>query len=78
MNVTPNAANQIELIYDYQATAWLGLSQCITLSVAYFLHRAAITPSHRGDTISSNEPLAGHIWGNFDPRQCKVAKLYTY
>ena len=41
LNVTPNSADQIKLINDDQVNAWLHLSQCTTLTVACFLHRAA-------------------------------------
>jgi len=46
MNVTPDAADQIELIDNDQVHAWLGVSYCTTLTVACFLQRAAVaTPA---------------------------------
>lgn len=77
MNVTPDAADQIELIDDDQVNAWLRLSRCTTLTVACFLHRAAVVPPGGGDPVRPNTPLVGHNRGYFDPGQFDVAEFYT-
>ena len=77
MNVTPDAADQIELIDDDQVNAWLRLSQCTTLTVACFLHRAAVAPPGGGAPVRPNTPLVGHNRGYLDPGQFDVAEFYT-
>ena len=77
MNVTADAADQIELIDDALVNTWLRLSQCITLSVACFLHRAAVAPPDPGDPVGLNLPLAGHNRNYFDPGEFNVAEFYT-
>ena len=76
MHVTPDAADQIELIDDDQVNAWLHLSQCTTLTIACFLHWAAVVPPGSGDPVHPNTPLDRHNWGCLDPGQFNVAEFY--
>ena len=77
LNVTPDAADQIELINDDQVNAWLRLSHCTTLTVACFLHRAAVAPPGGGDPVRPNTPLVGHYRNYLLPAQFDVAEFYT-
>ena len=77
LNVTPDAADQIELINDDQVNAWLRLSQCTTLTVACFLHRAAVNPPDGGNPVRPNTPLVGHYRNYLTPSQFDVAEFYT-
>ncbi|PUU75579.1 hypothetical protein B9Z19DRAFT_1131122 [Tuber borchii] len=77
LNVTPDGADQIELIDDDQVNAWLRLSQCSTLTVACFLHRAAVAPPDGGDPVRPNTPLVGHSRNYLFPGQFDVAEFYT-
>ena len=77
MNATSNAAAQIKPIDDNQVNAWLRLSQCTTLTVACFLHPAAVAPRAEGDPVRPNTPLAVLNRGYFDPGQFDVAEFYT-
>ena len=76
-NVTPDAADQIELINDDQVNAWLRLSRCTTLTVACFLHRPAVVPPGGGDPVRPNTPLVGHYRKYLVPGQFDVAEFYT-
>ena len=76
-NVTPDAADQIELINDDQINAWLRFSRCTTLTVAYFLHRPAVVPPGGGDPVRPNTPLVGHYRKYLVPSQFDVAEVYT-
>jgi len=76
INVTPDAAHQ-KLIDDDQVNAWLHLSRYSTLTVACFLHQAAVAPPDGRDPVRPNTPLAGHNCGYFDPGQFDVAEFYT-
>ena len=77
LNVTPDAADQIELINDDQVNAWLRLSRCTTLTVACFLHRAAVEPPDGGDPVRPNTPLVGHYRNYLAPGQFDVTEFYT-
>jgi len=77
MNATPNAADQIKLIDDNQVNAWLCLSRCTTLTVACFLHQAAVTSRAEGDPVRPNTRLAVLNRSYFDPGQFDVAEFYT-
>ena len=77
LNVTPNAADQIELINDDQVNAWLRLSQCTNLTVACFLHRAAVNPPDGGNPVRLNIPLVGYYRNYLNPSQFDVAEFYT-
>ncbi|PUU72226.1 hypothetical protein B9Z19DRAFT_1138612 [Tuber borchii] len=77
LNVTPDSADQIELIDVDQVNAWLCLSQCSTLTVACFLHRAAVAPPDGGDPVRPNTPLVGHSRNSLFPNQFDVAEFYT-
>ena len=77
LNVTPDAADQIELINDDQVNAWLRLSRCTTLTVACFLHRAAVEPPDGGDPVRPNTPHVGHYQNYLAPGQFDVTEFYT-
>jgi len=77
MNLTPEAADQIELIDDDQVNAWLHLSPCTTLTVACFLHRGPVASPDGGEPVRLNTPLAKHNQGYFDLGQFDVAEFYT-
>ena len=77
LNGTPDAADQIELINDDQVNTWLCLSQCTTLTVAFFLHRAAVNPPDGGNPVRPNTPLVGHHRNYLTPCQFEVAEFYT-
>ena len=77
LNATPDAADQIELINDDQVNAWLCLSRCTTLTVACFLHRAAVESPGGGDPVCPNTPLAGHYRNYLAPGQFDVTEFYT-
>jgi len=77
MNATPNAAAQSKLIDDNQVNAWLRLSRCTTLTVACFLHPAAVAPRAEGDPVRPNTPRAVLNRGYCDPGQFDVAEFYT-
>ena len=74
---TPDPTDQIELINDDQVNAWLRLSQCHTLTVACFLHRAAVNTPDGGNPVRSNIQLVGHYDNYLTHRQFDVTKLYT-
>ena len=77
LNVTSDAADQIELINDDQVNAWLRLSQCSTPTVACFLHQAAVNPPDRGNPVRPNTPLVGHYQNYLTPGKIDVAEFYT-
>ena len=76
MNVTPDAADQIELIDDDQVNTWLRLSPYTTLTVTYFLHQAAVVPPGGGNPVRPNTPPNRPSQGNLDPGQFDVAEFY--
>jgi len=77
MNVTCDAADQIQLIDDHQVNPWLRLSHCSSHTVACLLHRAAVAPPGSGDPVRPNTPLAWHNRHYLDPGQLDVAEFYT-
>ncbi|KAG0138783.1 hypothetical protein HOY82DRAFT_534532 [Tuber indicum] len=77
MNVTPNAADQIELIDDDHVNAWLRLSPCTTLTITCFLHRDLVPPSYGGDAVRPNTPLDGGNRSYLDPGQFEITEFYT-
>jgi len=77
MNVTSDSADQMELIFDDQVTAWLGLSRCTTLTVVCFLYYAAVAPPDRGDSVRPIMALAAHKRGYFDARPLDVVVFYN-
>ena len=77
MNVTPNAADQIELINDDLVNSWLRLSQYTTLTVACFLHRAAVNPRDEGNPVRPNTPRVGHYRNYLTRSQFDVSEFYT-
>jgi len=77
INVTRDAADQIELIDDDQGNAWLCLSYWSTLMVACCLHRAAVAPPGGGHPVRPPTPLAGGNWDYLDPGQHDIAEFYT-
>ena len=77
LNVTPDTADQIELINDDQVNDWLRLSQRTILTVTCFLHRAAVNPPDRGNPVRPNTPLVGHYRNYLTPSQFDVAEFYT-
>jgi len=78
MNVTPDTADQIQLIDNVQVNAWFRLSHCSSLTVTCFLHPAAVAPPGGGDPVRPNTPVAGHNRGYFDPDQFVIADFYLY
>ncbi|PUU80202.1 hypothetical protein B9Z19DRAFT_1124003 [Tuber borchii] len=77
LNVTPDGTGQIGLIDDNQVNAWLRLSQCSTLTVACFLHRAAVATPDGRDPVRPNTPLVGHSRNYLFPGQFDIAEFYT-
>ena len=77
LNVTPDAADQIEFINDDRVNAWLPLSQCTILTVACFLRRTAVNPSDGGNPVCLNSPLVGHYRNYLTPSQFDVAEFST-
>ena len=62
---------------DNQVSAWLRLSQCTTISVACFVHRAAANPSNRGNPIRPHTPLVGHYGNYLTSSQFDFAEFYS-
>ncbi|PUU72134.1 hypothetical protein B9Z19DRAFT_1139310 [Tuber borchii] len=60
-----------------QVNAWLRLSQCSTLTVACFLHQAAVAPPDGRDPVRPNKPLVGHSRNYLFSGQFDVAEFYT-
>ncbi|PUU79518.1 hypothetical protein B9Z19DRAFT_1125119 [Tuber borchii] len=53
------------------------LSQCSTLTIACFLHRAAVAPPDGRDPVCPNTPLIGPSRNYLFPDQFDVAEFYT-
>ncbi|KAG0132534.1 hypothetical protein HOY82DRAFT_606577 [Tuber indicum] len=77
MNVTPNAADQIELIDDDHINAWLRLSRCTTHTIAYFVYRGLFPAANSGDAVRPNTPLGVGNRDYHDHGQFDVAEFYT-
>ncbi|KAG0123978.1 hypothetical protein HOY82DRAFT_543927 [Tuber indicum] len=77
MNITPDAANQIDLIDDDQVNAWLHLSLCSTLTISCFVHRNSVVPTNGSDAVLPNKPLLRGNWYHLNPGQFDIVEFYA-
>ena len=77
LNVSPNTADQIELIHDNQVNAWLCLIDCANLSIACVLYSGSDNHPYGGNHVCPNTPLDGHYRNYLTPNQFDLGEFYN-